>query len=199
MHKIHSRHLPAVCAGFLAFATSASAAVRTLPTPPPSDYIDAESSVVVPFPTDQGRQVALTLSAPFSPTNAIQVALGQDTNGDEDLEPEETVLVLGVDCGAPFAREEKVEKVGGGGQWNCSSVSAGQQGGSGVLAACQKGDHHSPTPTQNSNSTFIFSFKQPQKIADRYTHAKVTTRNMATTNAVILADIKRPGFVLLLR
>ena len=28
--------------------------------------------------------------SPFAPTNALEVALGQDLNGDEDLEPEET-------------------------------------------------------------------------------------------------------------
>ena len=32
--------------------------------------------------------------------------LGRDTNGDECLEPEETELVVGNDCGAWFVRDE---------------------------------------------------------------------------------------------
>jgi len=187
--------MPAVSAGFLAFALTASAAVRTLPTPPPSEYVDTESSVVVPFPTDQGRQVTLTLSAPVSETNAIQVALGRDENGDEDLEPEETALVLGVDCLVPFLRNEGQRSEVKGQTVEFESCSAVQQGGSDVLVACQEGDLHSTTTTSNYN----FRFRQPQKVADRFTHAKVTTRNMATTNAVILADIKRPGLILFLR
>ena len=79
--------------------TSAFAAVRTLPTPGPSGYVDRESSVVVAFPTNLGRQVAMTLAAPFAPTNALEVGLGWDRNGNGDLEPEETEVRMGVDCG----------------------------------------------------------------------------------------------------
>ena len=57
--------------------TSAFAAVRTLPTPGPSGYVDRESSVVVAFPTNLGRQVAMTLAAPFAPTNAVEGGKGQ--------------------------------------------------------------------------------------------------------------------------
>jgi len=50
---------------------------------------------------------------------------------------------------------------------------------------------HSSTSTSHFDSV-VFSFKQPQKIAERYTRAKVTTRNMATTNAVIVAYTRVP-------
>ena len=91
--------------------TSAFAAVRTLPTPGPSGYVDRESSVVVAFPTNLGRQVAMTLAAPFAPTNAVEVGLGWDRNGNGDLEPEETEVRMGVDCGVSQVKAESKAKV----------------------------------------------------------------------------------------
>ena len=97
-----TKSLSAASAGVLAFALSASAGVRTLPTPPPSEFVDAESSVNVSLPTNEGRRIRLTLDFDPSPTNAVQVAFGIDSNHDGDLAPEETALRVGCDCGAPF-------------------------------------------------------------------------------------------------
>lgn len=102
------RNAPAVCAGILASALSVSAAVRTLPTPPPSEFIDAESSVNVPLPTTEGRHIRLTLDFDPSPTNAVQVAFGKDANADGELAPEETALRVGCDCGVWFGGDEGV-------------------------------------------------------------------------------------------
>ena len=94
-----------VCAtiGIVAHATDCP-----LPTPPPSSCPDTESSasVVVTNWPGLGRRVKLTLSANFTPSNCVQIAFGQDTNADGDLAPEETHLILGIDCGVPFIREE---------------------------------------------------------------------------------------------
>ena len=92
--------------GLLALTLSASGSERTIPPPPPSAFADAESSGTASFPTDEGRRVKLTLSADFTPSNGVQVAFGQDENADGDLEPAETRVVFGVDCGEPFTREE---------------------------------------------------------------------------------------------
>ena len=92
--------------GLLALTLSASGSERTIPPPPPSAFADAESSGTASFPTDEGRRVKLTLSADFTPSNGVQVALGQDSNADGDLEPGETRVVFGVDGGEPFVREE---------------------------------------------------------------------------------------------
>ena len=99
---------PAVCAGVLAFAASAFAGLRTLPTPPQSEFADAESSAVVALPVNEGRHIRLTVAFDPSPTNAVQVAFGNDANGDEDLGPEETDLVVGCDCGEWFGGGEGV-------------------------------------------------------------------------------------------
>ena len=87
-----------VSAGVLAFAVSASAAMRTLPTPPPSEYADAESSVCVPLDPSRGPLVRLRIAADFTPTNAVIVDIGTDADNDGDLSPEETEVRLGCDC-----------------------------------------------------------------------------------------------------
>ena len=86
----------------LAIALSASADIHSLPTPPPSEFVDAESSLTVPLPATEGRHIRLTLAFDSSPTNAVQVAFGIDANHDNDLAPEETTLRVGIDCGQPL-------------------------------------------------------------------------------------------------
>ena len=178
----NKNRLPVVCAGFLAFATAASAALRPLPTPGPSEYVDAESSVNIPLPTNEGRHIRLTLAFDPSPTNAVQVAFGNDANADGDLAPEETVVRLGVDCGASFVwkgSKSKVEVE----QWNLSTYSAGQPEQEGNILC--------------SPSTSDFDLKQPKAV--RWDLAKVTTHNIADTNVTVTARIYDPGFILIVR
>ena len=96
--------LPAVAGFFI--ASAALAAEQFLPTPPPSAYVDAESSVNVPLPTAEGRHLNLTLAFDPSPSNAVQVAFGRDFNEDNDLAPEETDLIVSCDCGLPVVGVE---------------------------------------------------------------------------------------------
>ena len=162
--------VPALCAGFLMSATMAFASTETLQNPPPSEFVDMESSTTVPIPTDQGRRIKLTFDFESTPSNAVQVAFGRDLNADDDLAPEETEVVVGCDCGGAVVRDEvKVE--GEGEQWNC--------------------DHHcSPSP-------LTFTLKQPK--ADRWTLAKVTTHNLADTNLTVTAEFYAKGNLLILR
>ena len=160
-----------------------------LPTPPPSSYPDTESSanVAVTNWPGLGRRVKLTLSANFTPSNCVQVAFGQDTDSNGDLAPEETMLCIGVDCAAPFARwEEGVEN-----RCRCRVD----------LEICSAGQHNqeddvlsTPTPT-----LYTFSFKQPSAVSDRFNFAKVTTRGRGNSAAQIAAEITRPGVALILR
>ena len=98
--------LPAVAGFFIAAA--AFPAQHNLPTPGPSEYVDAESCVNVPLPVTEGRHIRLTLAFDPSPTNAVQVAFGNDANADGDLAPEETALRVGCDCGVWFGGDEGV-------------------------------------------------------------------------------------------
>ena len=101
-----------LCAGYLILALVASAAEQQLVNPPPSEFVDAESSVNVPIPTDEGRHLKLTIAFEPLRSNAVQVAFGQDLNGSETLEPEETELIVGCDCGAWFADDGRVRTPG---------------------------------------------------------------------------------------
>ena len=162
-------------------ATMAFASTETLQNPPPSEFVDAESSVNVPIPTDQGRHIKLTLDFESTPSNAVQVAFGRDLNGSETLEPEETEMIVGCDCGIPVVRDE-VKGRGEGEQRN-------------VQVSCeeQESDHHcSPSP-------LIFTLKQSRIVSDRWTLAKVTTHNLADTNLTVKAEFYAKGNFLILR
>ena len=98
----------AVSAGVLAFALSASAAMRILPTPPPSGFIDTEASTNTFFAPlqEDTRQYVVRFSGDFSPSNDLEFAIGGDANGDGDLSPEETEARFGVDCGEKKVKSE---------------------------------------------------------------------------------------------
>ena len=202
--------LPAVAGFFI--AASAFAVQHNLPTPPPCDYPDTESSLNVPLPDwpALGRRITLSLTANFTPSNNVQIAFGQDTNSDGDLAPEETHLVLGVDCGVPFIRDE-VEEEGRGGQRWLASVSNGEAVSSPLVSeyppaqqpegTARRGAQESnlDCPPPPSTSTFVFAFKQPSSVSSRVTHAKITTRGRGPTAAQIAAEIRKPGKLLFLR
>ena len=113
-----------VSAGVLAFALSASAAMRILPTPPPSGFIDTEASTNTFFAPlqEDTRQYVVRFSGDFSPSNDLEFAIGGDANGDGDLSPEETEARFGVDCG-----EKKVKVEGVGVQRRSGILSASEQ------------------------------------------------------------------------
>ena len=114
----------AVSAGVLAFALSASAAMRILPTPSPSGFIDTEVSTNTFFAPlqEDTRQYVVRFSGDFSPSNDLEFAIGGDANGDGDLSPEETEARFGVDCG-----EKKVKVEGVGVQRRSGILSASEQ------------------------------------------------------------------------
>ena len=96
--------LPAVAGFFI--ASAAIAAEQQLANPSPSEFADRESSTTMPIPTDEGRHINLTIAFEPTPSNAVQVAFGRDLNGSETLEPEETELIVGCDCGFPVVGVE---------------------------------------------------------------------------------------------
>ena len=170
--------IKSLCAGILTSVLSASAGIHPLPTPPPSDFADAESSVIVPLPANDGRHIRLSLAFDPSPTNAVQVAFGIDANHDNNLAPEETAVRVDCDCG-----EIQVKVEGEGEQWNWSTYSAGQSEQEGNILC-------SPSP-------LTFTLKQPKAV--RCDLAKITTHNLAATNLAVTANFYNQGFALLLR
>ena len=182
MNKQNKAKIATTCVAFVLSISAVFAVETTLPIPPPSEYADTESRIdfaVTNWP-GLGRNVKLTLSAHATSSNCVQVAFGQDSNDDSILAPEETHLVLGVDCGVPFIREEVNV-----GKWR-----------SGILSASTEESNLDSTPTP---STFTFAWRQPSAVAKRCTHAKITTRGRGDSAAQIAAEITRPGVALILR
>ena len=183
--------LPVLLAGFFAFASSAMSAEQTLPTPPPSEFADRETSTTVLIPTDEGRHLKLTLAFEPTPSNAVLVAFGRDLNGSETLEPEETEVIVGCDCGEPFVWEDEVKVRGEGEQRNMPICS--------VVPPEQDLNHHcSPSPS-TFTSLLAFHIRQAQSISERWTLAKVTTHNLVGTNLTVTADFYTKGTKLILR
>lgn len=168
----------AVIAALLAVTTEALAAVVTLQTPPTGEFPDTESSAVVPIHDwpDYGRRVNLTLSAHATPSNNVQVAFGKDLNGDEDLEPEETELVVGFDCGVWFARDERP-----------------------VTRPSLVTDFWAEDDSSPTNTTQTIRLKQVMAVADRFNLAKVTVRGRGESAAEIAAEVYRRGNAVILR
>ena len=166
--------LPALCAGFFMSAAHLHAAVRTLPTPPPSGFVDAESSVVVALADwrDYTPQAKLTLELNGSATNAVQMAFGKDRNGDADLQPEETEYIVGYDCGEWFTRDER-------------------HGG-----AAQSDADQPSSPGRASHTFALLLAKIP---ADRWDLAKITTRGGGDSQAQVSATLVKPHFYIVIR
>ena len=95
----------------------------TVETLPVSDYADTEVSTNIPFAVsfDAMSRMNFSISLDASPSNSVEVSIGEDANGDGNLSPEETDQTFGYDCGRWFQRnavgdEEKMKVEGGGGQ-----------------------------------------------------------------------------------
>ena len=75
-----------------------AAVIQPLPAP---EYADTEVSTNIPFAvsleTMSRIEFALTFDA--SPTNAVEVSVGTDENGDGRLSTTEAVWAFGYDCG----------------------------------------------------------------------------------------------------
>lgn len=170
-------------ATFAALATAAVGAEQALPTPPQSSFGDTESSIcaaVTNWP-GLGRHVYFTVATYASPSNNVEVHLGNDKNGDGFLAPEETQSVFGVDCGTWFYRDER------------------DNPGRSLIVE----DWHDPdnqlTNQPTNQQTKLIHLRQVSQVANRFDFVKVTTRGRGVTAAEIAAKVTRPGAALILR
>ena len=169
-----------VSAGVLAFALSASAAMRILPTPPPSGFIDTEASTNTFFAPlqEDTRQYVVRFSGDFSPSNDLEFAIGGDANGDGDLSPEETEARFGVDCG------EKKVKVEG----------VGVQRRSGILSASEQESNLLCTPTPTT-----YTLKLTKAVSRRWNLVKVTWRGFFSSEPSVTLKPRKPGMMIIVR
>ena len=116
-----------------------------------------------------------------SPSNNVEVHLGNDKNGDGFLAPAETQPVIGVDCGTWFYRDER------------------DNPGRSLIVE----DWHDPdnqlTNQPTNQLTKTIHLRQVSQVANRFDFVKVTTRGRGVTAAQIAAKVTRPGAALILR
>ena len=73
---------------------------------PLSEYADTEVSTNIPFSVslDTMSRIEFALTFDASPTNAVEVSVGTDENGDGTLSTTEAAWTFGYDCGRWFTR-----------------------------------------------------------------------------------------------
>ena len=79
----------------------------TVETLPQSEYADTEVSTNIPFAVsfDAMSRVDFSLSLDASPTNGVEVAIGEDADGDGHLSLDEVDFTVGYRCGKWFRRD----------------------------------------------------------------------------------------------
>ena len=85
-------------------STTLGVAVEPLSAP---EYADTEVSTNIPFSVslDTMSRIEFTLTFDASPTNAVEVSVGVDENGDGRLSTTEAAWTFGYDCGRWFTRD----------------------------------------------------------------------------------------------
>ncbi len=78
----------------------------TVETLPQSEYADTEVSTNIPFEVsfDAMSRMNFSISLDASPTNCVEVSIGEDANADGNLSPEESAYTFGFNCGRWFKR-----------------------------------------------------------------------------------------------
>ena len=80
---------------------------------PVGEYADTEIATNVSFRVslDEMSRIEVSLSLSATPTNAVEVAIGADANGDGELSFDETAWACGYSCGTWFSFDAETEEV----------------------------------------------------------------------------------------
>ena len=80
---------------------------------PVCEYADTEVATNLPFRVslDEMSRVEVSLSLSATLTNAVDVTIGTDANGDGELSLEEAAWAFGYSCGTWFSLDAETEKV----------------------------------------------------------------------------------------
>ena len=147
----------------------------TVESLPQSEYADTEVSTNIPFAVsfDTMSRMNFSLSLDASPSNSVEVSIGEDANGDGNLSPEEVAYTFGFDCGRWFRRDavlDEVKVIGEGEQWTGLS----------------------------SRVTRMFTLKK-RTLDEAWNLVKVTRRGVAEIGEVALVEGRKPGFAVEVR
>ena len=157
----------------LALLPMAAFAVTVEPLPP-SEFADTEISTNIAFVVDRSMmtRIEFTVALDVTPTNNVEVAIGEDENGDGNLSVEESAYVFGFDCGTWFCRDRDENKV--------------------ETAALDLNLQPQPRPSH----TFIL---KKRKLDTAWDTVKVTRRGCGAVCELVKAEGRKPGFKLEVR
>ena len=143
---------------------------------PPCDYADTEVSTNLSFVVDHATmsRSEFILSLDASPSNAVEVAIGTDADGDRNLSVEESAYTFGFDCGAWFCRDRIQNRLD-------------------VLASVPDA-----TLAASNRITRTFVLKR-RKMDAAWNLAKVTRRGSAAIGEHASVEGRLPGFKLSIR
>ena len=96
-----------IAASSLSLCASAWGGVTSLPPLPDSPWADTEISTNVAFNAERSdaREFGVEMTFTGTASNCLQVAFGRDADGDGDLSPEETAMLLGWRAGSYFIED----------------------------------------------------------------------------------------------
>ena len=166
-----------------------------VPTLAPSAFADTESVTNVVFDAGGGglREFTVRLAANATASNNVQIAFGTDMNADGVLEPSETDVVIGWDCGAWFLDDERAD-------W---SRRWPQDDGVRTLAlAMVVKDRHAQrlAVTDGGRPLALDCATLPPTLFDSgWNYLRVTSRGMALRDETVNVKLSRTGFALEVR
>ena len=157
----------------LALLPMAAFAVTVEPLPP-NEFADTEISTNIAFVVDRSMmtRIEFTVALTATPTNNVEVAIGEDENGDGNLSVEESAYAFGFDCGTWFCRARDENKV--------------------ETAALDLNLQPQPRPSH----TFIL---KKRKLDTAWDTVKVTRRGCGAVCELVKAEGRKPGFKLEVR
>ena len=149
----------------------------TVETLPQSEYADTEVSTNIPFEVsfDTMSRVNFSLSLDASPTNCVEVSIGEDANGDGNLSVEEAAGTFGFACGRWFWRSAADD----------SETVATDNLGQTVFVTSGRAERN-----------FIL---RKRRLDDAWNLVKVTRRGVAAIGEVTLVEGRKPGFAVEVR
>ena len=144
---------------------------------PPSEYADTEASTNIPFAVsfDAMSRMNFSISLDASPSNSVEVSIGEDANADGNLSPEEAAYAFGFDCGRWFKR--------------CAADDS----------ETVETDNHGQTVFIKSGHAVRNFLLRKRRLDESWDLVKVTRRGKAEIGEVVLVEGKKPGAALIVR
>ena len=162
-------------------------------------FLDTEASTNVPPPVCTGDPHVFFFTMDFagSPSNAVEIAFGVDSDADGALAADESRLVIGWDCAAWFVRNETEGET----VWEAAAVSSGAQSLS-VLMRVGRGGRPSSFVVNGGNAPLFTGLASapPTWLHDcSWNLCRITSRGVGSHDASFLVSSSPDGLKVIMR